>query len=335
MTGDALPLFTRLPALKILIILLSMLAGTLFADMPSPIRIDKTPAWIVPKALSLPEQIPTHELDGGVYYLLSDSQIRVEQDEETEQYAHYAELVVNQEGLEEVSPVNIDYDPSYQTITLNTLRIHRDGHIIDKTKTATISLLRRESGLEEQMYDGHLTANIIVDDVRVGDIVEYSYTRTGTNPIYKGMFDYDRYVQWDIPVHVQNIRVLWNRPNPLHVKTLHTDAIVKEEILGRFKTYTLESDDAAPLRIDSQVPEWYQPYGAVYFYEADGWGQIAAWAVSLYDGATGGSDAIDRIAETIAEHADTQEAQVAAALAYVQSNIRYLGIEMGTSSMPR
>jgi len=226
----------------------------------------------------------------------------------------------------------VDYDPTYQRVILHSLIIHRGNRLIDKTKSAKIDLLRRESGLEEQMYDGELTANIIIDDVRVGDIVEYSYTLIGTNPIYRGVFNYDRGVQWSIPVHHQSIRVLWGKANPLHVKRLNTDIPVNERTLGRFKEYSAERRDAPPIHFNSQVPKWFRPYGTVYFYEAGSWAQIAGWAASLYDGVSDGGKTVGTVAASIEKSAATPEAKVAAALNYVQSNIRYLGIEMGTSS---
>jgi transglutaminase-like putative cysteine protease len=326
-------LFKRVFPLKSIPVLLVLIFSiAVHAKTDAPVQIEKSPAWVVEKAVTVPEDIPADDIDNGVYYLHADNQIKVEDGKKTVFYSRFAEFVVNREGLEEVSQINLGYDPSYQKIVLHSLLIHRGDQRIDKTKTAKITLLQRESGLEEQLYDGHLTANIIVDDVRVGDIIEYSYTRIGTNPIYKGVFTYDRYVRWNIPVHYQSIRVLWGKSNPLRSKTLNTDAVIQARTLGRFKEYSLALTDTPPLLINSQVPKWYRPYGIVYFYEAENWSEIAAWAVSLYDNVTDGGKEIERIAKTIEADASTSEAKVSAALNYVQSNIRYLGIEMGTSS---
>lgn len=309
-----------------------ILHSCVHAGTAAPVPIEKTPAWVVEKEVTVPKNIPKDDIDNGVYYLHADNQIKVDEGEKTVFYSRFAELVVNREGLEAVSQINLDYDPTYQNIALHSLLIHRGVQRIDKTKTAKITLLQRESGLEEQMYDGHLTANIIVDDVRVGDIIEYSYTRTGTNPIYKGVFNYERYVQWEMPVHYQGIRVLWGKPTPLHTKTLNTGVAIKEKPFGRFKEYSLSLNDTLPLHINSEVPQWFQPYGIVYFHEAGNWSEIAAWAASLYENVTDGGQAVGQIATTIEQSESTPEAKVSAALNYVQSNIRYLGIEMGTGS---
>ena len=331
--GEALFISKSVFRLKtILVLLLLTLGSGVYAKTAAPIPIEKTPGWVIEKKVSVPQKVPLNDIDSGVYYLLADDQLKVDDTGKTASYAHFAELVVNQEGLEEVSQINVDYDPSYQKIVLNSLVIRRGGRSIDKTETATISILRRESGLEEQMYDGHLTANIIVDDVRVGDIVEYSYTRIGANPIYKGVFNYDRYVEWNMPVHYQGIRVLWGKPEPLHVKELNTDAVITEKKLGRFKAYSLELRDTPARHVDSQVPRWFQPYGIVYFHEAGSWSDIASWAAALYDNVIGGGEEIRQIAKRIEDNASTPEAKAVAALGYVQSNIRYLGIEMGTGS---
>ncbi len=317
---------------SILVLFLSFFGSCIYAKTDAPIEIEKAPAWVVEKVSNVANDIPVDDIDNGVYYLLADKQIKVDEGKKIVYYSHFAELVINQEGLEEVSQINLDYDPSYQKIILNSLFIRRGDQRIDKIKTAKISLFQRESGLEEQLYDGHLTANIIVDDVRVGDIIEYSYTRIGANPIYKGVLNYDRYVQWNIPVHYQNIRILWGKSNLLHSKKLNTDVVINERKLGRFKEYSLELKDTVPLYINSEVPKWFQPYGIVYFYETQEWSEVAAWAASHYDNVVDGRKEVGQIAKTIKENAGTPEEKVSAALDYVQSNIRYFGIEMGSNS---
>ncbi len=224
------------------------------------------------------------------------------------------------------------YDPTYQQISLNSLVIYRDGQAINKLDTVKISLLQRESRLEEQLYDGYLTINILIDDIRVGDVVECSYTRTGTNPVYKGIFNYNRYLQWSTPIHYQYLRVLWNKPQKLHIKKLYTDVPIKEQEVGDFKEYSLLIKNNKAFNSNSETPKWYQPYSIIYLYESKNWNEVAIWATSLYKNVFNENNETIEIAKQINEKADTSKEKIRQALNYVQSNIRYLGIEMGMNS---
>lgn len=318
--------------LKQLIILYLILIVPVCAQDTPHIPIEKTPDWVVNTQIDIPAHIPVKDIRNGIYYLNIDNQIKVDKDKKTAYYSRYTEQIVNQEGLEEVSQINLRYDPTYQSIMLHSLVIHRNGQQIDKTKTAKIKLLQRESGLEEQLYNGYLTVNILIDDLRIGDVIDYSYTRIGANPVYKGIFNYDRCVQWHIPVHYQYLRVLWGKPNKLNIKKLYTDVPIHEKNFGNYKEYSLAIKENTPYHFNSETPKWFQPYSTVYFYESKDWNGIAVWASSLYDNVLDGNGETRKIAKQINDTVDTPEEKISAALNYVQSNIRYLGIEMGTNS---
>lgn len=318
--------------LKQLIILYLILLVPACAQDTPLIPIEKTPDWVLNKPVEIPADIPVKDIHNGIYYLTIDNQIKVDKDENTAFYSRYTEQIVNQEGLEEVSQINLHYDPTYQSIQLHSLLIYRNGQQIDKTKTAKIKLLQRESGLEEQLYNGYLTVNILIDDLRVGDVIDYSYTRIGANPVYKGIFNYDRCVQWSIPVHYQYLRVLWGKSDQLNIKKLYTDVPVHEKKFGDYKEYSLAIKENRPYSFNSQTPKWFQPYGTVYLYESEDWNDIAVWASSLYENVLDGNGETRKIARQINGMAHTSEEKISAALNYVQSNIRYLGIEMGTNS---
>ncbi|MDH3976574.1 MAG: DUF3857 domain-containing protein [Deltaproteobacteria bacterium] len=296
------------------------------------IKMQKPAGWIIGKEPQLPEQLPDDAIEGGVYYLLSDNQIRVAGGEKTVYFSHFAELIVNQQGLERSSQINVEFDPAYESLVFNSLQIRRDNKIVNKLSSAKISVIQRETELDNLIYDGRLTANVILDDVRVGDIVEYSYTLKGDNPVYKGLFAYRRYIEWTVPLHHQVIRVLWGKNNPLYVTKLNTDADVMERAFDSFREYVVEVNDGVPKYINSETPGWYNPFGIIFFSETNDWSHVASWALPLYEKAIGVSADVAAIADTIRlSHADPEE-QIVEALKFVQSEVRYLGIEVGVNS---
>ena len=66
--------------------------------------------------------------------------------------------------------------------------IIRNGQTISKLNNSEFQTIRQELDAENYIYDGSLSAVTHISDVRVGDIIAYSFTRKGYNPIHKNYF---------------------------------------------------------------------------------------------------------------------------------------------------
>ncbi|KJY95379.1 DUF3857 domain-containing transglutaminase family protein [Pseudoalteromonas ruthenica] len=297
-----------------------------------------TPAadWVAPAKLPplVAETIPTEQLSDGTYYRLLEDQIQVPGDNPNavSHYIRYVMHATNQSGVENISQLNLDYDPSYQRIELNHLRVIRDGQVIDKISTAQLKVLQRETEAEQLIYDGTQTLNIIVDDVRPGDSLDYAFTRIGRNPIYQGRFSYSAQLDWSVPVAEQYIRIDWQKPQPLHIQQNNGDAQINVTDTANGKEYSLYITSPDMQRYDSQTPLWHDPYHMVFFSEFNRWQEVVDWALPMYQQALSTGDDITAIAEQIRQQHPTLPAQIGAALKYTQDEIRYLGLEMGSNS---
>ncbi len=56
------------------------------------------------------------------------------------------------------------------------MHIIRDGVVLDRLHGAKFDVFRHEKDAEKGMFDGWLTAHVNIDDVRVGDVVDYGRT---------------------------------------------------------------------------------------------------------------------------------------------------------------
>lgn len=195
-----------------------------------------------------------------------------------------------------------------------------------------MTVIQGESELADRIYNGSLSLNIIIDDMRSGDILDYSYTVTGSNPIYANKFSTRRTLNWSVPVVQQNMRVLWGKQTPLHINTINGAADIQETLNKYGKDYSITLFEEPLLEQNSQTPTWYDPYTQVYFSEFDDWAQIVNWAYPLYQSAIETPSSILDIAEEIkAKHTKTSD-KIAAALRFSQDEVRYLGLQMGTNS---
>lgn len=274
---------------------------------------------------------PPAQVSQGVHYLLVDVQSRVDGTGQSS-YRHFASRALNGQGVEAIAHVEITVDPAYQRLDLHAVNIRRHGKVIPKLASASIKVLQREKELESLIYDGSKTVNVFVDDVRIGDIVEYAYTLHGANPAFDGR-RFGRFeLQWQVPVHRFSQRLLWPKARALRIEPVRTTSRPRERDVGDHHEYIWQAEQVAPLVVEADAPAWYDPYPAVQFTEFTDWAAVVRWALPLYDTTAASGALLRREIARIADEATTPSERVLAVLRFVQKDIRYLGVEVGAGS---
>ena len=307
---------------------LVLLAAPLVAWGQDEYEIGPVPQWVTPFSVDFDAAPPADQASGGVYYLLLDDQVRVA-DGGPDVYSRYVLKVLDDEGIQQAAQFAVDFDPSYQRLTLHEVRVRRGGAYHDRLRPENVSVLRRETDLEQQIYDGRKTANVILDEVRVGDVVEYSYTVSGANPIFDGRYAHGFYTEYPVPVHHFRHRLLWPAGRTLHTKAHGAAPEPTRSRQGGFIEYRWEQNEVAARISDGDTPAWYEPYAWVQVSEWGAWGDVVRWAEPMY---APRPQAVRAQAAEIARHDSSAEGQLLAALRFAQEEIRYLGFEMGRGS---
>lgn len=307
------------------------LCWSLIAMAQLPYQIAPPSEWVAEVAFERTESYPEDTIRNGTYFLLADNQEHPKA-ETRESFRKYVEMVVNQNGIRTVSQVSINFDPTYQELIVHSINIHRGEQVFDKLRTANISILQREENLDAQLYDGSQTFNAILDDIQVGDILEYSYTLRGENPVFQRKYYGGFNLQWRVPVYQVRYRVLWPHNQQLHFK-LHKSAI-EPEVRSQlhFTEYHFALDHVPALVSDSDLPNWYDPYPWVQFSETKDWEHVIDWGNELYQIPSALSPELRQKIEEIDTTQQQPEAKLLAALRFVQDEIRYMGIETGPGS---
>lgn len=282
-----------------------------------------------PLSLDLQASKASVSEEGGTYFLLHDEQVKG--DEHTS-YLHFASKYLTEGAVEDDSQITISVNPAYQTLTINSLLIHRDGKVLDRLPKQEVKLLQRESRLDWNLFDGRLSAVIILDDVRVGDVVEYSYTLRGANPIFGRHFMDTTYLEWTEPVETFRYRLLWPSDRFLGFKSHRVDLAPTILEAAPGVTEYVWAKENIPSRVsEGDTPSWYDAWAWVQFSDFKSWNEVARWAHAIYPIPKKIPEELAVEIGKIREIKD-RKAQVLAALRYVQDNIRYLGIEVGANS---
>ncbi len=109
--------------------------------------------------------------------------------------------------LGEAGRYQLDFNPGYQTLTVHEPGRGATGHWQNRLDPERISLARRETGFEKNMADGEVSALIVLDDVRVGDVVRIAFTVAGSTPILARQLTDGATLSWGSPV-LDSYRVL-------------------------------------------------------------------------------------------------------------------------------
>ena len=323
-------LFTRC---ALLCVCFFLFIPRLFAQVDSKaVTQTNTPDWVQETLSPSDYTIPKDDTKYGVYYTLVDNQVRVTKDSEVTRFSRYQQKIINSTGVKESSQINLYYDPNYQSIELHSVNVIRNGDVIDKLSTAEISVFRQESQLDDLIYNGEKTVNLLLSDIRVGDTLDYAYSIKGNNPVFKNLFGTSFQLIWNVPVEQRNIRVVWQRPEKLHYLVHNSNLNVDIQKTLDSTVYSLNAKRIIAKYSDNNSPSWFNSYGFIEFSNAKNWNNVAQWGANIFEPNYEQSNEMLSVIENIRSQSTTKEQQLINALNYVQNNIRYVGIEFGVNS---
>jgi len=301
------------------------LCGATWAGEQAP-AMAAAPAWVRVDAVP-----SSGSAGGGLRYELVSDQVDLSGARPL-WYHRVSYTVQRDNALADAGQIGLYYQPEYQQLALNQLDVWRNGRRIDMRHRAHYAQLRRESELEQGLLDGSLTLNISLPDLRVGDRIDYAYTVAGANPVF-GRGYYDSYTaRYDVPLAARRLRVRYPDGMPLRWKVSAPGFRPTRQQAGGMQELLLEADAIPAVRAEKDTPAGHDSYGRIELSTAADWRGVVDWAVRLYPRGFRDAAAAAAIARQLKlDPADPQGA-MQRAIAFVQGDIRYLGLEMGANS---
>lgn len=293
-------------------------------------KVGPAPAWVLRVAPASAARKP-HSAVGGIEALLSDKQTRIDAGGKTT-FVHMANKALSSSGIDGAGNIAISFEPSYQSLTLHAINLIRDGVPIDKLGSARIQVLQRETELEYRIYDGRKTVNVDLDDLRVGDIVEYSYSISGHNPVFRNKVSGAAALQYDVPLDRIFVRVLAAPERALRFASKNTRLQPTLRATDGYRDYRWNLVSMPGLRSEKDAPAGFDPQASVAWTEFDGWAEVVQWALPLYTQRAAPGPAVGAEIARIAAASAAPSERLRAVLRLVQRDIRYLGVEIGAST---
>lgn len=312
------------------VIALFLAAASVLAQAALPVPaeyvIGPVPSWVDINRPAVPDS-GAKEASGGIEFVVVDRQLRYTE-RAAETYSHIVQRIVTEAGVEEASTLNIEFDPLSEQIGLHTLYVERGGSTMNQLDVAHTSVLRRENQLEAGVLDGTLTLSIVLEDVRPGDLVVYSYTSRFYDALMGPRFVDTFVTQWSAPVRWSRLRFVRPADRQLRIEQIGTEARSRVERRGEWLDTTWEWRDLPAIPDESGQPSWHINYPRIRLSEWRNWGEVVDWALPLYRQGPISSQMqqlIDEWSRSSANEAD----RIVLALRFVQDQVRYTGIEIG------
>ncbi len=284
------------------------------------------PGWVELHADQEQAVQPEGEARASLQFLLVDDQLRMPSEGVQEAwYLHRSLRVVTPEGLDSGARFEVDYDPSHQTVLFHDVSVYRDGAWQDRLAVASATEIRRESDLHIGMMDGLHTLTVLLPDVQVGDVVRYSYTMSGDDPVFEGHWDSSVDMAWGLPAERRVLAVVGE-----HVPEPGSHGAVPEPTRSsRRLVWDYGPVEAVDLEPGAPPGASEQPWVELSTWQS--WGEVVDWALPLYETQTQDPE-LQALADRLAAEPDP----VTAAVTWVQDEVRYFGIELAEGShVPR
>lgn len=286
--------------------------------------------WVKP--VQIPAAPPTAG-DQSIQPLLLQVQTRLD-DEGDKSFFESAFRILSPQGLSVVAGIAPSWNPETETLTLHRFNVIRDGQTIDLLQGGKkVTVLRRETRLEQATLDGSLTATLQPEGLKVGDIVDFAATSVRRDPVLKGHSQAFFELTSPTPVARILVRETWPASKPIRWKI--TDAMPTPTIIQTPAGTELLVDltNVSAPKQPTDAPGRFQNLGQLQISQFDSWADVSTLMYPLYVKAAtlGAGSPLKLEAKKIALASSDPRVRAAAALRLVQDQVRYayIGLNFG------
>ncbi|MBB5350228.1 hypothetical protein HNR46_000452 [Haloferula luteola] len=305
------------------VLIFLFLVGTTLCPAEEMVGKTPTPEWVQSREVKKSEND-----DGSLHYYLVDLQRHLE---EAQRYERYVVGLLNESGVEEYSQLTFEFQPEYEVLELHELSILRDGEIDDRLADAEVQILRREEGMEEQLYSGALTALVVLEDLRPGDVLSYAFSIRGANPVFGGHVHHFQRLGFGTPVDHLSRSIVWDPEKRKLAWKFHGPEVtgLQQSQRGELKQLLWEDQEVAAWNPEEGTPVWVFDYPWWEVSDYPSWEAFGEWAHPLFSKSEALPKEVAEVCESIRDMPGDDEQKILSVLRWVQKNIRYLGSFFG------
>lgn len=288
----------------------------------SRVTVGPSAEWVTVRTM---DETLDASIAGSQVVMLMDRQFRVIGNERYERVARFLKTV---QAVHEATQWRLDFDPRSQNVVLHSITVRRGGQRIEQAEVSRLRFLQREDNLDRFAIDGRVSVVVLIEDLRVGDILDVSYTIQTTARVMPENF----WLYCIVPaqVYTRAFHLSVRYPDKRLIRWKHSE----DEYAPVFKKYDGESEwhwkleEIRPREIEPGLPGWHIVNPWFQVSDCESWADVAtgvnaAWAEDFSE------PEFLEIANEIATTASTPSARANRALTFVQDEVRHIDLNCG------
>jgi lipoprotein NlpI len=304
-------------------------------------REPRLPNWSSPL---LEVAQPSAKIGRGLHVIVADTQFWIADKKGNQPTSghdvlvHRATQILDSSQLGRLGQYPIEFVPDYQKLSIHRVSVIRNQQAQDRLEKTQVRVLQREAGLEQGVYSGTSTAVLLIEDLRVGDVLDVAYSIEGQNPVFGGQFIES--ASWDTNDPISTRRVILNHPNTRAIQyRIHGDGPQakfepQKRIQGDRTQLIFEGKDLAALVNEPSLPSDFNLGRYVEFSEFKDWSAVTQWASGLFNLSGVAENRTPEMAALLLQWQQlaSDEEKTRAVLRWVQEEIRYFSVSLGENS---
>lgn len=286
--------------------------------------------WIIASTKDLSDR---KDITSPFYFILVDYQELI-LEKKTSSFKRTIEKINDESRIEDASLYLSDIQDENHQIIFHSIEIIRDGKRINVLNEDRISINQRETSLENHMTDRVSTISFSIDDLRVGDIIDYQATtviHASEHPLKAKYFYSLFWLRWNCNVCCQDIRIINRSSKAIQVQHCYIDEGKRQSItksISDNETFHEEYTDLKPESMENVVPEWLWSDFVLVTTSAE-WKELSAYLYNYYKSTGVFENNIEVNNIDCIKQDDSKEDQIISIIRFVQNEIRYKGENHG------
>jgi len=289
----------------------------------SRLLVDETPKWVERRTVRNSSRQDGHPIT----LLLLDRQIHAD---EKIRYTRWVRRLETPQAVQDAGRIELDFDPATQKLIVHAISIFRNGELKNFANLDDIDVIQRERDLEQGIYDGSMTALVLLKDVRTADVIDIEFSLISDRPIFPDHYWFIENFEHTLPVAQQHLSWLSQNIDRFQIRKTSEAAEEREEETewGARKTWSRDMADA--LDVPEILPIGYNPFKTVSLCSFSGWHEVAQAYEILWEGKhEAPADLLAEIHQLRDGHEGGSDELVMKLAAFVRDTIRYQGVEVG------
>ena len=253
-----------------------------------------------------------------------------------ETYTNTYQVIDDASRLENASLIMIELHQGSQRLLVHGLDLYREGKKINALDEENISAIQRERSLENHIVDNRITVTISIDDLRVGDHLEFMSTvveEQNDHPLMGKHFSSNYSLLWACPVKIQCLNVFNESAKELtlmHGNLKNNEEEYIYESIPPYSSYEIIHKNLSTTTIPATAPSWV--WGSfLQLTTKSTWHEVSNYFYKYFldNGALSFAVNVLEIEQLNILSDDSVESKALKIIRFVQNNIRYKGENHG------